>query len=61
MVPSERISLQPRLMFTLNLYWDVAGGADEREEKEKFLLEIMQLAKSHKLKFYDSRIRQQVQ
>ena len=46
---------------SLNLYWDVAGGADEREEKEKFLLEIMHLARTHKLKFYDSRIRQQVQ
>ena len=33
---------------SLNLYWDVQGGADERQEKEKFLLEIMQLAKEHK-------------
>lgn len=42
---------------SLNLYWDVQGGADERQEKEKFLLEIMQLAKEHKLSFYDNRIR----
>ena len=44
---------------SLNLYWDVQGGADERQEKEKFLLEIMQLAKEHKLSFYDNRIRKQ--
>ena len=29
---------------SLNLYWDVQGGADERQEKEKFLLEVMQMA-----------------
>jgi MscS family membrane protein len=44
---------------SLNLYWDVQGGADERQEKEKFLLEIMQFAKDHKLSFYDNRIRKQ--
>ncbi|MBT7987855.1 MAG: mechanosensitive ion channel family protein, partial [Euryarchaeota archaeon] len=45
---------------SLNLYWDVQGGADERQEKEKFLLEVMQLAKNHELRFYDNRIRQQM-
>ena len=45
---------------SLNLYWDVQGGADERQEKEKFLLEVMQLAKNHRLRFYDNRIRQQM-
>ena len=44
---------------SLNLYWDVQGGADERQEKEKFLLEVMQLARTHKLSFYDNRIRKQ--
>ena len=44
---------------SLNLYWDVQGGADERQEKEKFLLEIMQLARNHNLSFYDNRIRKQ--
>ena len=43
----------------INLYWDVKGGADEREEKEKFLLKIMQVAKENNLQFYDNRIRQQ--
>jgi MscS family membrane protein len=43
----------------INLYWDVKGGADERAEKEKFLLNIMQVAKENNLQFYDNRIRQQ--
>lgn len=44
---------------SINLYWDVQGGADERAEKEKFLLYIMQIARDHDLEFYDNRIRQQ--
>ena len=44
---------------SLNLYWDVQGGVDDRKEKESFLLEVMKLAKDHDLNFYDSRIRQQ--
>lgn len=44
---------------SINLYWDVQGGADERAEKEKFLLYIMQIARDHGLEFYDNRIRQQ--
>lgn len=46
------------LDLSLNLYWDVAGGAPERKEKEKFLLGIMQLAKDKNLKFFDSRMLQ---
>ena len=45
------ISQQPQSMSPLNLYWDVQGGADERQEKEKFLLEIMQIARNHNLSF----------
>ena len=41
---------------SLNLYWDVAGGATEREEKEKLLLGIMQIAKEKNLKFFDPRM-----
>ena len=44
---------------SINLYWDVQGGADERAEKEKFLLYVMQIARDHGLEFYDNRIRQQ--
>ena len=44
------------LDLSLNLYWDVAGGAPEREAKEKFLLGIMQLAKQKNLKFFDARM-----
>jgi MscS family membrane protein len=46
------------LDLSLNLYWDVAGGAPEREAKEKFLLGIMQLAKEKNLKFFDARMMQ---
>ena len=46
------------LDISLNLYWDVAGGSTEREEKEKFLLGVMQLAKEKKLKFFDARMMQ---
>ncbi len=44
---------------SLNLYWDVAGGSPERQEKEKFILAVMNLAKERNLKFYDSRMLQQ--
>ena len=44
---------------SINLYWDVQGGADERAEKEKFLLYVMHIARDHGLEFYDNRIRQQ--
>jgi len=44
---------------SINLYWDVQGGADEKAEKEKFLLYIMKIARDHGLEFYDNRIRQQ--
>ncbi|HJL96671.1 MAG TPA: mechanosensitive ion channel family protein [Candidatus Poseidoniaceae archaeon] len=46
------------LDLSLNLYWDVAGGAPEREEKEKFLLGVMQLAQEKNLKFFDARMLQ---
>ena len=44
---------------SINLYWDVQGGADERAEKEKFLLYVMRIARDHGLEFYDNGIRQQ--
>jgi MscS family membrane protein len=44
------------LDLSLNLYWDVAGGAPEREAKESFLLGLMQLAKAKNLKFFDARM-----
>ena len=46
------------LDLSLNLYWDVAGGAPEREAKEAFLLGLMQLAKAKNLKFFDARMMQ---
>jgi hypothetical protein len=38
-----------------NIYWDIAGGKEEREEREAFLLSVMQLGKSLELSFYDNR------
>ena len=46
------------LDLSLNLYWDVAGGAPEREAKEKFLLGVMKLAQDKNLKFFDARMMQ---
>jgi len=43
----------------VNLYWDVSGSVQEREEREKLILEIMSLAKKNSLQFYDGRVRQQ--
>lgn len=43
----------------VNLYWDVSGSVQEREEREKIILEIMSLAKKNSLQFYDGRVRQQ--
>ena len=43
----------------LNLYWDVNGGVEEREERAKFIIEIKRIAEELNLEFYDGRIRQQ--
>jgi MscS family membrane protein len=41
---------------SVNLYWDVAGGAPERKAKEELVLGIMQLAKDNGLSFFDPRM-----
>ncbi len=41
---------------SINLYWDVAGGAPERKAKEELVLGIMQLAKDNGLSFFDPRM-----
>ena len=43
----------------LNLYWDVSGGVEEREERAKFIIEIKTIAEELGLAFYDGRVRQQ--
>jgi len=44
---------------SVNLYWNVSGSVQERQEREKLILEIMSLAKKNSLQFYDGRVRQQ--
>jgi MscS family membrane protein len=42
-----------------NLYWDVEGGADERQAKQEWLLDVARLAKKHDIEFYEPRVRNQ--
>ncbi|MDA7463597.1 mechanosensitive ion channel family protein [Candidatus Poseidonia alphae] len=43
----------------LNLYWDVAGGVEEREERAKFIIRLKNIAEDLGIEFYDGRVRQQ--
>ena len=43
----------------VNLYWDVSGGVEEREERAKLIIEIKNIAEDLGIDFYDGRIRQQ--
>lgn len=43
-----------------NIYWNISSSKAEREARNKFLLATMNLAKEHKLSFYDGRIRHSV-
>ena len=40
-----------------NIYWNINSGKVEREARDGFLIEVMQLAKSHDLNFHDNRRR----
>ena len=40
-----------------NIYWDIDSGKIEREARDGFLIEVMQLAKTHDLNFHDNRRR----
>ena len=40
-----------------NIYWNIGSGKIEREARDDFLLKVMELAKSHELKFHDNRRR----
>ena len=42
-----------------NIYWDVEGGADERDAKQSFLLNVARLAKENGIVFYEPRVRNQ--
>ena len=43
----------------LNLYWDVSGSVEEREERAKFIIDIKNIAEELGIDFYDGRVRQQ--
>ena len=40
-----------------NIYWNISSGKIEREARDGFLIEVMQLAKNHGLNFHDNRRR----
>jgi small-conductance mechanosensitive channel len=42
----------------LNLYWDVSGSVEEREERAKFIIDIKNIAEELGIDFYDGRVRQ---
>ena len=42
-----------------NIYWDVNGGADERDARQQFLLNVARLAKENGIVFYEPRVRNQ--
>ncbi|MGB1499816.1 MAG: mechanosensitive ion channel family protein [Poseidonia sp.] len=43
----------------LNLYWDVSGGVEERQERAKLIIDIKNIAEDLGIEFYDGRVRQQ--
>ena len=43
----------------LNLYWDVSGGVEERQERAKLIIHIKNIAEDLGIEFYDGRVRQQ--
>lgn len=43
----------------LNLYWDVSGGVEERQERAKFIIRLKNIAEDLGIEFYDGRVRQQ--
>ena len=43
----------------LNLYWDVSGGVEERQERARLIIDIKNIAEDLGIEFYDGRVRQQ--
>ncbi|MEC8168245.1 MAG: mechanosensitive ion channel family protein, partial [Candidatus Thermoplasmatota archaeon] len=41
----------------LNLYWDVSGGVEERQERAKLIIQIKNIAEDLGIEFYDGRVR----
>jgi MscS family membrane protein len=42
-----------------NLYWDVSGSTAERRARQEWLLDVVKLANSCKIKFFEPRVRNQ--
>ncbi len=40
-----------------NIYWDVSGGNEEKDAREKLLLDVSRLAESLELEFFEPRMR----
>jgi len=40
-----------------NIYWNISSGKEEREARDGFLIEVMEMAKALDLKFHDNRRR----
>ena len=40
-----------------NIYWDVDGGANEKEARQMFLLNVARAAKENGILFYEPRVR----
>jgi MscS family membrane protein len=40
-----------------NIYWDISSGKEEREARDGFLIEVMEMAKTFDLRFHDNRRR----
>ena len=40
-----------------NIYWDVSGGNEEKDAREKLLLDVSRLAKDLELDFFEPRVR----
>jgi len=40
-----------------NIYWDVDGGANEKEARQLFLLDVARIAKANGILFYEPRVR----
>ena len=40
-----------------NIYWNINSGKIEREARDNFLIDVMELAKTHDLNFHDNRRR----
>ena len=53
----QSITGKDSIEIAINIYWDVSGGMEEKQEREKFLLNVIGLAQELELTFFEPRIR----